>query len=304
MLWLPKFVFAREGVCEDDELSHVCSQGDFSLFSYGDDAVIEGSEGQVEAGGGDGGHVEGLADMDAPALDVAAAAALAAVAGDRGEADDQGDRADGSDAGDGCQNDQPFGQEGVGRDLALDFFRRGLRFAVSAAQSWRLISSATGRAVVAPSWLSREVRAASTAGRQRVSSWGLSMSSLGGAVASGSRLSPRIASIRQSTRSVLAKAPAALANSRERNGLTMATAKPALGGKRASRGRLGKDRSSGETRHSIGSARWSLVFRQGGMKAHRAKALGSRLANPLDHSSPGGQDRRSSTLEARPRAND
>ncbi len=60
-------------------------------------------------------------------------------------------------------------------------------------------------------------------------SWKLSMSSLGGAVASGSRLSPRIASIRQSTRSVLAKAPAALANSRERNGLTMATAKLASG---------------------------------------------------------------------------
>jgi hypothetical protein len=49
---------------------------------------------------------------------------------------------------------------------------------------------------------------------------------LGGAVASGLRLSQRIASIRQSTRSVLAKAPKASANSRERNGLTMATAKP------------------------------------------------------------------------------
>ena len=68
--------------------------------------------------------------------------------------------------------------------------------AVSAARIWRLISTAAGRAVVAPSWLRRVVRAA----------------------ASGLRLSQRIASIRQSTRSVLAKAPKASANSRERNG--------------------------------------------------------------------------------------
>ena len=151
--------------------------------------------------------------MGASALDVAGVCRLlAAVASDRGEADDHGglfgrqgadlgkaddqrDRGDGSDAGDGSQDGKPPGEARVGADQASISAPR-FSIAVSAARIWRLISTAAGRAVVAPSWLRRVVRAA----------------------ASGLRLSQRIASIRQSTRSVLAKAPKASANSRERNG--------------------------------------------------------------------------------------
>src|SRR5258707_1992955 len=87
---LPGAVFADEGVCEDDELSHDGGEGDFGLFAVCEETVVEGLERWIEAGGGDRGHVEGAADMGASALDVAGAAALAAVAGDRGEADEHG----------------------------------------------------------------------------------------------------------------------------------------------------------------------------------------------------------------------
>jgi hypothetical protein len=118
--------------------------------------------------------------MGASAPDAAGAAALAAVPGDRGEADDHGGlfgrqgadlgeaddgraRGCGSDAGDGDQNGQPPGEVRVGADQGLDF----RAIAVAAARSWRLISTAAGRAVVAPSWLRRAVRAATAASRQR-----------------------------------------------------------------------------------------------------------------------------------------
>ena len=54
---LPGAVFADEGVCEDDELSHDGGEGDFGLFAVCEEAVVEGLERWIEAGGGDRGHV-------------------------------------------------------------------------------------------------------------------------------------------------------------------------------------------------------------------------------------------------------
>src|ERR1700683_5829708 len=87
-MWLPGAVFADEGVCEDDELSHNGDEGDFGRFAVYERAVVEGLERPVATRGGHRGHIEGAADVGASALDVAGAAALAAVPGDRGEADD------------------------------------------------------------------------------------------------------------------------------------------------------------------------------------------------------------------------
>ncbi len=41
-MWLPSPVFADEGVCEDDELSHDGDEGDFGLFAVCEEAVVEG----------------------------------------------------------------------------------------------------------------------------------------------------------------------------------------------------------------------------------------------------------------------
>jgi hypothetical protein len=226
---LPGAVFADEGVCEDDELSHDGGEGDFGLFAVCEETVVEGLERWIEAGGGDRGHVEGAADMGASALDVAGAAALAAVAGDRGEADEHGGLLGRQGADLGEADKEPISARptmsaiavtvptpGMEVRMASRLARRGsapirasisasrFSIAVSAARSWRLISTVADRAVVAPSWLRRAVRAATAASRQRASSWRVSMRLLGGAAASGLRLSQRIASIRQSTRSVLA----------------------------------------------------------------------------------------------------
>ncbi len=59
----------NEGVCENDEFSHDGGEGDFFLFAGCDESVIEDFEGRIVIAGGDGGHVEGAADMGASAFD-------------------------------------------------------------------------------------------------------------------------------------------------------------------------------------------------------------------------------------------
>src|ERR1700683_741556 len=237
-MWLPGAVFADEGVCEDDELSHNGDEGDFGLFAVYEEAVVEGLERPVATRGGHrgqrtwarpplmwrvprlwplsqaiGARPTIMAACWADREPISARPTMSAIA-------------------------VTVPTPGMEVRMASRLARRGsapirasisasrFSIAVSAARSWRLISTAAGRAVVAPSWLRRAVRAATAASRQRVSSWRVSMSSLCGVAAAGVRVSPRVARVRQSTRAVLAKAPMASANSRERNGLTTATAKP------------------------------------------------------------------------------
>lgn len=138
MTGLPDSVLGDEGVCENEELSHDCGEGDLGLFSACDHAIVEDLELWIASGGGEGGHVEGAPQIWAPALDVTGAGMFAAVAGngsqacdhggllgrqgaDFSQADDQGDRGRGPDARDRGQHGQPPDQDGIGRDEALDF---------------------------------------------------------------------------------------------------------------------------------------------------------------------------------------
>src|SRR5690606_19512893 len=126
-----------EGIGEDDELSHDGGEGEFSGFAPGDEAVVAGLEAGLVAGGGEGGHVEGVAWSHAATVDVALALAVAAVVGDRREAGEPGGglaRAlaqlaeageqrggdDRTDAGDGVQEGLPGGEAGIGGDAARD----------------------------------------------------------------------------------------------------------------------------------------------------------------------------------------
>ena len=186
MKWLPLSVFANAGVCENEELSHDGGEGDFSQFAFFDEAIMEGSERRVETSGGQRSHIESASDMGASALDVTGSAALAAIAGDRGEADehggffgrqgadlgeagDQGDRGCDSYAGDGGQKAIRLVRKGsaaIRRSISAPRFS----IAVSAARSCRLISATAGQTVVAPSWLSKAVRASEAASWQRTRS--------------------------------------------------------------------------------------------------------------------------------------
>jgi hypothetical protein len=57
----------QEGVCEDDKLSHDSGQGDFRWLSGFDEVRVFGLHVGIQAGGDEGGHVEGLADVGATA---------------------------------------------------------------------------------------------------------------------------------------------------------------------------------------------------------------------------------------------
>ena len=57
----------QEGVCENDELSHDCGQGDLCPLSGFDEVSVFGLHVGVEACGDEGGHVERLTDFGAPA---------------------------------------------------------------------------------------------------------------------------------------------------------------------------------------------------------------------------------------------
>ena len=83
MTGLPGAVLRDEGVGEDDELSHDGDEGDLWLFSCGAEAAVDDLEVWVEAGRGEGGHVEGAAQLRASAANMTGADLFAAVAGDR-----------------------------------------------------------------------------------------------------------------------------------------------------------------------------------------------------------------------------
>ena len=55
---LPGSILTDEGIGENDEFSHDGGEGDFGLFSAGDEAVIEGFERWIASSGGNGCHIE------------------------------------------------------------------------------------------------------------------------------------------------------------------------------------------------------------------------------------------------------
>ena len=134
---LPQSILADEGVGEGDELSHDGGEGDFGLLSVAEKAYVEGLQVGIEAGCGEGGHVDAGAQAGAPAPDVALAPDVAAVARNRGQASDhgslfararaelgevrqQGDSGDVADAWDRGEDGKAPGERRVGLDDALD----------------------------------------------------------------------------------------------------------------------------------------------------------------------------------------
>jgi hypothetical protein len=136
---LPLSVLADERVCENDELSHDGGERDFGLFAVCDEAVVEGLERGVEAGGGDRGHIERAPRTWArpplmwrgpllwPLSPVIGArpTIMAACLADKEPSSARPTMSaiavTGSDARDGSQDSEPPGEARVGADQALDF---------------------------------------------------------------------------------------------------------------------------------------------------------------------------------------
>lgn len=76
----------KQGVCDDDELSHDGGDGDFRGFSGGDELLIFGFQVRIEASSDEGGHVKRLTDVGSPSADEALAFPLAGLPGDWYEA--------------------------------------------------------------------------------------------------------------------------------------------------------------------------------------------------------------------------
>src|SRR5271166_5575304 len=83
---LPESILTDEGVGENCELSHDGGDGDFGLFSAGDETVVEGFQVRIVPSGAVGWHIESGPDIGPSASDGAGSAALAAVVGDGGKA--------------------------------------------------------------------------------------------------------------------------------------------------------------------------------------------------------------------------
>src|SRR6266446_5454929 len=84
---IPFLPSCDQGVEDDDQLAHAGNERNLRLLSLGNQAVIEGLEHRVVLGGcAEAGHVDGVADPAAAALDVALAAPFAAIVIIRGGA--------------------------------------------------------------------------------------------------------------------------------------------------------------------------------------------------------------------------
>jgi hypothetical protein len=150
MIWLPRPVFFKERVGENDELAHDRGEGGLWLFAGGDETAVEQFERWVEAGRGDGGHVQGFAHMSAPASDMTRAIVLATVASDRPAI-----------SAIAATGPTPGIEERTSRRLARTqspAIRRlismsRLAIAISTALSWRLSSRISRLALLVPSWL-------------------------------------------------------------------------------------------------------------------------------------------------------
>ena len=88
---IPHGAVATEGVADHQELAHAGDEGHLGRLAGGDEALIEGLEVGVAAGGRQGGHVERGAHLGAPAPAAAAPAPGAAVAIEGRDPDQGGD---------------------------------------------------------------------------------------------------------------------------------------------------------------------------------------------------------------------
>lgn len=79
--WCPWFLVSEDGVQDDEELSCGGDDGDELGFAGGHEAVAEGLEDGVVAGGDQGAHEQGSADDGSAAADEAPAAPFAGLAG-------------------------------------------------------------------------------------------------------------------------------------------------------------------------------------------------------------------------------
>ena len=88
----PGLVGADHGVEGDHHLAHGGNEGFFVGTAFGDEALIEGLGGGVEADGAQGTHEQGRAYAAASAFEVALSAALATVVIEGSQASQGGDR--------------------------------------------------------------------------------------------------------------------------------------------------------------------------------------------------------------------
>ena len=84
-------ILGDEGVGEDEQFTHHCGDSDFGRFAVFFEPLVEAFEIRVAAGGGERGHVEGLAQMRPSTADVAQTPRIAAVASEGREAGESSD---------------------------------------------------------------------------------------------------------------------------------------------------------------------------------------------------------------------
>ena len=130
-------VITYECVCEDDEFSHDCCDGDLWHFTSGDESVIRGFEIGVEPGGYEGGHVECLTDVGASSVDERpagtftglshdggcagqACGGLAIEVAEFGHVDQEGEGGAFCDARNGGQDSEPPGEFRIAFDQGAD----------------------------------------------------------------------------------------------------------------------------------------------------------------------------------------
>ena len=241
---LPEAVLVDEKVCEEDELAHDGGEGELSRLSPCPEAFVDGLEVGVEAGGGEGGHVEGTAEVAPAAADSGLALPFSGLAGDRGDAGEAGD-------GGGLEGSDLWqvGEDGGGADLEMPgtLQRMAALRAISGSAAMRAAMAAS---IAARSrrmqrrrsacwrrrsgrvrWRARflaAVRARTRLVRASWSSWRGAWPAGFGTCGAGSTIAAMRAMRRASTRSVLARVPMASAKRRTRAGLSLAQGMAAL----------------------------------------------------------------------------
>ena len=87
----PRGVVFEHGVEDDEEFSHAGGDRFFGLFAVGAKSFVEVFDSGIATDGGEGGHVEGVADVKSSAADGAGAGLLAAVVVEGCDTDEGGD---------------------------------------------------------------------------------------------------------------------------------------------------------------------------------------------------------------------
>ncbi|AOK67182.1 hypothetical protein WM33_16440 [Burkholderia multivorans] len=85
---VPRRVGSDHGIKYGQKLAHAGNQRDLGQFAGGLQALIEGFDGRIVAGGGKGGHVKHATDFKATTLNASSAIAGAGIASNRRDADE------------------------------------------------------------------------------------------------------------------------------------------------------------------------------------------------------------------------